>query len=49
MVTRVKLKETQDAAYEEWGRINDELAESVENLRSQRITPPKLNNVAAQM
>ena len=32
---RVKLKETQDAADKEWGRINDELASSVEELRSQ--------------
>ena len=32
---RVKLQETQDAADEEWGRISDELAASVEQLRSQ--------------
>ena len=32
---RVKLKEAQDAADEEWGRINDELAASVEKLRSE--------------
>ena len=32
---RIKLKEAQDAADEEWGRINDELAASVEELRSE--------------
>ena len=32
---RVKLAEAQAAADEEWGRINDELAESLEDLRSQ--------------
>ena len=32
---RVKLKETQDAADEEWGRISDELAASVDALHSQ--------------
>lgn len=32
---KVKLAEAQAAADEEWGRINDELSESVEDLRSQ--------------
>ena len=32
---RGKLQETQVAADEEWGRISDELAASVEQLRSQ--------------
>ena len=32
---RVKLQEAQDAADEEWGRINDELTASVDALRSQ--------------
>ena len=31
---RIKLAETQAAADEEWGRINDELTKSVEDLRS---------------
>ncbi|NIR15616.1 MAG: hypothetical protein GWN86_17495 [Desulfobacterales bacterium] len=35
---RVKLEETQQAADEEWGRINDELSASVEELRSQLET-----------
>jgi hypothetical protein len=32
---RVKLEEAQAAADEEWGKINDELAKTVEDLRSQ--------------
>ena len=32
---RVKLKEARAVADEEWGRINDELAKSVEDLRFQ--------------
>jgi outer membrane murein-binding lipoprotein Lpp len=32
---RVKLQEAQDAADEEWGRISDELAASVDALHSQ--------------
>jgi chromosome segregation ATPase len=32
---RVKLKQAQAAADKEWGRINNELAKSVEDLRSQ--------------
>ena len=32
---RAKLEEAQAAADEEWGQINDELAKSVEDLRSQ--------------
>ena len=32
---RVKLDEAQSAADEEWGRVSNELAESVEGLRSQ--------------
>ncbi len=32
---RVKLEEAQSAADEEWGRISNDLAESVEDLRSQ--------------